>query len=84
MLRSFSMFQNNYQCLSRGRLFYAILQGVNFIKFIYRIIPPCKKCPYKMGLVKFILDPCPYCKANGYRYFELFQKEAAGQMPKVS
>lgn len=35
---------------------------------------PCPKCPYKLGIVKTLVNPCPQCKLNGYRSFEQFQK----------
>ena len=34
-----------------------------------KIIKPCKKCPYKLGLIKFVRNPCPDCKANEYKYY---------------
>ena len=36
---------------------------------------PCFKCPYKLGLVQTLTDPCPQCKANGYQTFERFYKQ---------
>ena len=35
---------------------------------------PCRKCPYKLGIVKTLVNPCPHCKLNGYQMFEQFQK----------
>jgi pyruvate formate-lyase activating enzyme-like uncharacterized protein len=36
---------------------------------------PCKQCPYKKGLVKFVTNPCPECIANGYNtYYETLSK----------
>ena len=43
--------------------------------FLRRIKPPCDKCPYKLGLVQTLIDPCPQCKANGYQTFERFYKQ---------
>jgi hypothetical protein len=40
----------------------------------YRIRPPCAKCPYKLGQVYTLTNPCPNCKSNGYRAFEQFKK----------
>lgn len=40
---------------------------------------PCAKCPYKLGQVKTLVDPCPQCKANGYRMYELFTKPLPGE-----
>lgn len=31
---------------------------------------PCAKCPYKLGLVKTLVNPCPQCKANGYMTYK--------------
>jgi len=39
---------------------------------------PCAECPYKLGLVHTVVNPCPRCKANGYQTFETFQKQAIG------
>ena len=42
---------------------------------IYKIKPPCDKCPYKLGLVHTVVNPCPQCKANGYQSYEMFKKQ---------
>ena len=39
----------------------------------HRIIPPCAKCPYKLGLVHTVVNPCPQCKVNGYQMYERFR-----------
>jgi len=39
-------------------------------KLIYLIKPPCPKCPYTLGYVHFIINPCPGCKENDYKTFE--------------
>ena len=39
---------------------------------------PCAKCPYTLGQVKTLVNPCPQCKANGYRMFEQFTKRQLG------
>lgn len=39
---------------------------------------PCAKCPYKLGLVQTLTNPCPQCKKNGYQMFERFQKRVSG------
>lgn len=44
----------------------------------YKVIPPCSKCPYKLGLVHTVDNPCPQCKQNSYRTFDRFQKRVAG------
>lgn len=33
---------------------------------------PCAKCPYKLGVVKTPVNPCPQCKHNGYADYERF------------
>lgn len=32
---------------------------------------PCKKCPYTLGEVKMVVNPCPQCKLNGYNMYEM-------------
>lgn len=44
----------------------------------HRFRPPCKKCPYKLGQVHTLVDPCPQCRESGYQTFVQFQK----QLPK--
>ena len=39
---------------------------------LYRLKAPCGKCPYKLGLVRTIVNPCPQCKADNYRTYERF------------
>ncbi|MBR3570507.1 MAG: hypothetical protein IKN96_06880 [Oscillibacter sp.] len=39
-----------------------------------RLKAPCARCPYKLGLVRAVVNPCPQCKDNGYAMFEQFQK----------
>lgn len=38
----------------------------------HRLKAPCGKCPYKLGLVHTTVNPCPQCKADNYRAYELF------------
>lgn len=45
---------------------------------IHHMNPPCSKCPYKLGLVQTLINPCPQCKENGYQTFERFQQQASG------
>ena len=35
---------------------------------------PCAKCPYKLGMIKTLINPCPQCKLNGYQSYEWFLK----------
>lgn len=32
---------------------------------------PCKKCPYKLGLVQFVTNPCPSCQMNNYEMYDI-------------
>ena len=41
-------------------------------RLIHWVKPPCEKCPYKLGLVRTMADPCPECRANGYKAYEMF------------
>lgn len=36
---------------------------------------PCSKCPYKLGEIRTVTNPCPQCKLNGYQMFEQFKKK---------
>lgn len=36
--------------------------------------PPCAQCPYTLGLVETLRDPCPECKLNNYQMYEIFQQ----------
>jgi hypothetical protein len=33
---------------------------------------PCSKCPYKLGIINTLRNPCPECKASGYKAYEQF------------
>ena len=48
------------------------------MKLLYKIKPPCHKCPYKLGLVKFVKDPCPQCKLDNYKTYESLIKGKDG------
>jgi predicted Zn-ribbon and HTH transcriptional regulator len=41
---------------------------------MYRIKPPCPKCPYTLGQVQFVRNPCPECKANNYEMYKTLIK----------
>lgn len=45
---------------------------MNIEKLVYKLHPPCPKCPYKLGQVHTLTDPCPQCKRNGYKTYERF------------
>ena len=44
-------------------------------KLIYKIKPPCSKCPYRLGLVKTLVNPCPQCMNSNYQTYERFKNE---------
>ncbi len=46
---------------------------------IHQIRSPCAKCPYKLGLVQTLTNPCPQCREDGYQMFERFQKQLSGE-----
>ena len=47
----------------------------NLEKVLYQVKPPCPKCPYKLGQVHTLMNPCPQCKLNGYQAYERFKKQ---------
>jgi len=47
-------------------------------RVIQRFNPLCNKCPYKLGLVYAVVNPCPQCRENGYKTYERFKKELSG------
>ena len=48
---------------------------VLLLNLIQKIIPPCSNCPYKLGIIKTLENPCPQCKLNNYQTYEVFQKQ---------
>lgn len=42
---------------------------------IYQVKPPCSKCPYKLGHIQTLINPCPQCKLNYYQDYEEFKKQ---------
>lgn len=51
---------------------------MKYKKIIHQIIPPCSKCPYTLGQVHTLTNPCPQCKLNGYNMYEQFNEQANG------
>lgn len=43
-----------------------------------KIKQPCRKCPYRTGLVETPFNPCPQCRLNGYQTYERFKKQSMG------
>lgn len=48
-------------------------------KLMYDLKPPCSRCPYKLGTIETVVNPCPQCKLNDYRSFEQFRKQQDDQ-----
>ena len=44
---------------------------------------PCAKCPYKLGIIKTLINPCPECKLNSYQSYEWFKKQLSGETKKL-
>jgi len=43
---------------------------------VNKIIPPCPKCPYTLGHVKFVANPCFQCKSDNYNmYYRLINNK---------
>lgn len=42
---------------------------------LHQTNPPCAKCPYELGQVQTLTNPCPQCEENGYQMYKRFQKE---------
>lgn len=36
--------------------------------------PPCSKCPYKLGQIHTLVNPCPRCKTDNYSAYDRFRK----------
>lgn len=45
------------------------------MKLIDLLKPPCPQCPYTLGQVKFIDNPCPNCKLNNYQMYHVLAKD---------
>lgn len=44
--------------------------------------PPCPECPYKLGLVETVANPCPQCMLDDYKTFETFKNQTGHYNPK--
>lgn len=38
-------------------------------KLIHSVVPPCPKCPYTLGQVRLVDNPCPDCKLDNYEMY---------------
>ena len=36
---------------------------------------PCPTCPYKRGIVKTLVNPCPQCKRNNYLFYKVVTQQ---------
>jgi hypothetical protein len=53
----------------------------NMISEIIEVVnPPCSKCPYKLGIIHTVRNPCPECKTNGYKAYEWFTNQRNKQI----
>lgn len=55
---------------------------MNAKELLYSINPPCKKCPYRLGLVRTVVDPCLRCRMNHYSMYDRFCRERMGEHPE--
>lgn len=39
---------------------------------------PCAQCPYTLGLIHTVTNPCLACKLSGYQSYEWFRKQLSG------
>ena len=37
--------------------------------------PLCSQCPYTLGKVQFVDNPCPNCKLNDYQMYHMLTKD---------
>ena len=40
-----------------------------------KLIKPCEKCPYKLGIIQTIVNPCPSCEINNYKTYDVFTEQ---------
>lgn len=40
---------------------------------------PCSRCPYTLGMLQTVINPCPECRMNGYQSYEWFQDKKRAQ-----
>ena len=50
----------------------------NLQNVLRTVRPPCARCPYRLGLVKFVQSPCPACRMDGYRTFDVLMRGQRG------
>ena len=50
----------------------------NLQRALRTVRPPCRSCPYRLGIVKFVQSPCPACRMDGYRMFDILTRGHSG------
>lgn len=48
---------------------------MNIRRLFDQIKQPCRKCPYRTGLIETPFNPCPQCKLNGYQIYGQIKKQ---------
>jgi len=41
-------------------------------------ISHCNKCPYQLGLIQTLKNPCHQCKLEEYKLYEVFRSQTGG------
>ena len=47
----------------------SILNGLRLVLPFPLSAESCRKCPYRLGIVQCICNPCPACRQGGYKMF---------------
>ena len=50
----------------------------NLQSVVRAVRPPCARFPYRLGLVKFVQIPCPACRMDSYRTFDVLTRGQRG------
>ena len=50
----------------------------NLQSAVRMVRPPCARCPYRLGLVVFVQSPCPACRMDGYRRYDVLTRGRCG------
>ena len=48
--------------------------SLRIAKLLSKRNPPCPSCPYKLGIIRTPVNPCPQCEQNGYKTYEHFKE----------
>ena len=49
-----------------------------FEKLKHSIAPPCAECPYTLGQVRFVDNPCFDCKLDNYKMYHILKEGKYG------